>query len=490
MVRTIKEKTDRALPGEREVTGMANGKTVKKMKVPHTFIIIFALIVAAVILTWIIPAGMYDFVKNASGKKVVDPATFHYVKSSGVNPLKIPLYIIQAFSKRIDLVMVILMAGSAFHVVTKTGSLQAILALGARKFSDRLDVFIPVLTLIFGLICTTQGANTFIPFAPVMVMLAMAMGLDSLTGAAIMLLGGAIGFSTGTLNMYTTVVAQNIAELPPYSGLGYRAFCFVVYYIVTNIFLIRYAKKVKARPELSPMYDLDQEAKASGDAMDLEKTGILDRNKVLPLVLLVITFVVIIYGAIALKWGMSEMSALFLVYAVVADLVSGASANEMCKDLIDGSKQMLGAAYIIGMATAISTIMNDGKITYTIVHSLSSLLEGLPAVVIAPGMVLANTIINIFLTSGSGQAVAVMPILTPLADVLGVTRQTTVLAFNFGDGFCNYVLPTSTALMGTLSVTNIPYDRWMRFMWKLFLIWLIVGCILASIAQFIHLGPM
>lgn len=469
---------------------MANGKTVKKMKVPHTFIIIFALIVAAVILTWIIPAGMYDFVKNASGKKVVDPATFHYVKSPGVNPLKIPLYIIQAFSKRIDLVMVILMAGSAFHVVTKTGSLQAILALGARKFSDRLDVFIPVLTLIFGLICTTQGANTFIPFAPVMVMLAMAMGLDSLTGAAIMLLGGAIGFSTGTLNMYTTVVAQNIAELPPYSGLGYRAFCFVVYYIVTNIFLIRYAKKVKARPELSPMYDLDQEAKASGDAMDLEKTGILDRNKVLPLVLLVITFVVIIYGAIALKWGMSEMSALFLVYAVVADLVSGASANEMCKDLIDGSKQMLGAAYIIGMATAISTIMNDGKITYTIVHSLSSLLEGLPAVVIAPGMVLANTVINIFLTSGSGQAVAVMPILTPLADVLGVTRQTTVLAFNFGDGFCNYVLPTSTALMGTLSVTNIPYDRWMRFMWKLFLIWLIVGCILASIAQFIHLGPM
>ena len=305
-----------------------------------------------------------------------------------------------------------------------------------------------------------------------------------------MLLGGAIGFSTGTLNMYTTVVAQNIAELPPYSGLGYRAFCFVVYYIVTNIFLIRYAKKVKARPELSPMYDLDQEAKASGDAMDLEKTGILDRNKVLPLVLLVITFVVIIYGAIALKWGMSEMSALFLVYAVVADLVSGASANEMCKDLIDGSKQMLGAAYIIGMATAISTIMNDGKITYTIVHSLSSLLEGLPAVVIAPGMVLANTVINIFLTSGSGQAVAVMPILTPLADVLGVTRQTTVLAFNFGDGFCNYALPTSTALMGTLSVTNIPYDRWMRFMWKLFLIWLIVGCILASIAQFIHLGPM
>lgn len=471
-------------------TNKAVPKPVKKVKVPHTFIIIFALIVLAVIMTWIIPAGMYDFVKNASGRKVVDPATFHYVKNAGVNPLKIPLYIIAAFAKRIDLVMIILMSGSAFHVVTKTGSLQAILALGARKFSDRLEVFIPVLTLIFGLICTTQGANTFIPFAPVLVMLAMAMGMDSITGAAILLMGGAIGFSTGTLNMYTTVVAQSIAELPPYSGLGFRSFCFVIYYIVTNIYLIRYAKKIKANPQASPMYDLDQETLASEGGLDLDRAGELNHKKMLPLALLVIAFAGIIYGAIALKWGMNEMSAVFLVYAVAADLLSGASANEMCKDLIDGSKQMLGAAFIIGMATAISNIMNDGKITYTIVHSLSSMLEGLPAVVIAPGMVIANTIINIFLTSGSGQAVAVMPILTPLADVLGVTRQTTVLAFNFGDGFCNYVLPTSTALMGTLSVTNIPYDRWMRFMWKLFLIWLVVGCVLVSVAQFIHLGPM
>ena len=121
---------------------------------------------------------------------------------------------------------------------------------------------------------------------------------------------------------------------------------------------------------------------------------------------------------------------------------------------------------------------------------MAVLLDGLPAGIIAPGMVLANTLINVFLTSGSGQAVAVMPIMIPLSDVLGVTRQTAVLAFNFGDGFCNYVLPTSTALMGTLGVTNIPYDRWMRFIWKLFLIWLLMGCVLTSVAQLIHLGPV
>ena len=465
-------------------------RKVKKVSFPHTFVIIFVMIVIAVGLTWVVPAGTYDFVKSASGRKVVDPATFHYIQSASVNPLLIPLYIIKSFSKRIDLMMVIFMAGSAFHVVTKTGALQAILAKGAKRFSNRLEVFIPVLTLIFGLICTTQGVNTFIPFAPVMVMLAMAMGLDSITGEAIMVLGGAIGFSTGTFNMFTTVVAQDIAELPAYSGLWYRAVCFVVFYIVTNWYLIRYAKKIKKNPTMSPMFDLDQEMKAEEATMDLDAASELTGRMLTPLVLLVIAFAVIIYGAIVLKWGMAHMAAMFLTYSVVADLMIGTPVNTVCKDILDGSKQMLGAAFIIGMATAISGIMDAGKITYTIVHATSELLSGLPPIIIAPGMVLVNTLINLFLTSGSGQAVAVMPILIPLADVLGVTRQTTVLAFNFGDGFCNFILPTSTALMGTLSVTNIPYDRWMRFMWKLFLIWLVTGCVMTLIAQMIHLGPM
>ena len=257
---------------------------VKVMNFPHTFVIILAMIVVALILTWVVPAGMYDFIKTPSGQKVVDPATFRYIKSTGINPVLIPLYIIKSFSKRIDLMMVIFMAGSAFHVVTKTGALQAILAKGAKRFSNRLEVFIPVLTLIFGLICTTQGVNTFIPFAPVMVMLAMAMGLDSITGEAIMVLGGAIGFSTGTFNMFTTVVAQNIAELPTYSGLWYRAVCFVVFYIVTNIYLIRYAKKIKKNPEKSPMYDLDQLTKDNAATLDLDKTGELSGKMMIPLV--------------------------------------------------------------------------------------------------------------------------------------------------------------------------------------------------------------
>ena len=151
---------------------------------------------------------------------------------------------------------------------------------------------------------------------------------------------------------------------------------------------------------------------------------------------------------------------------------------------------MMSAMIIIGLAQSISAIMTDGKIIDSVVHVLAGGLNSVPAVLQAPAMLIANTIINVFLTSGSGQAAAVMPIMVPLADLIGMTRQTAILAFNFGDGFCNYILPTSTALMGIISACNIPYDRWMRFMWKIFVMWLVVGAGLLVVAQAIHLGPM
>ena len=207
-------------------------KTKKPFKMPHTFVIIGIIILAAVVLTWIIPAGEYVRFENAEGIKVIDPTQFSYVDRTPVNPFLIPLFIVKAFIGKIDLMLVILFAGGAFHMVTETGALHAIVAKLAKRFSGKLYIFIPILTLVFALICTTQGVNLFIAFAPIMVMLAMAMGLDSITGAAIILLGGAVGFSTGPLNINTTIVAQKIAELPLYSGVAYRFVCFAVFYVV------------------------------------------------------------------------------------------------------------------------------------------------------------------------------------------------------------------------------------------------------------------
>ena len=459
--------------------------TKKKFRVPHSFVIVFSIIIAAVLLTWIIPAGEYARVENADGIKVIDPTQFNYIARTPVNPLLIPMYIVKAFIKRVDIMLVILFSGGAFHMLTQSGALQAVIAKLAKKFSNNLYVFIPILTLMFGLICTTQAVNMFIAFAPVMVMLALAIGLDSITGAAIILLGGAIGFSTGTLNPNTTVVAQKIAELPLYSGIGYRWVCFAVYYVITNIFLVRYALKIKKDPTKSPMYDLDQnsELRAGGG---LEDFGTIDTRKVLNIIALVVSLGVIIYGSIKFGWDMPEMAAMFIWLAII----SGFDSDTICKNFLEGCKKMMSAMIIIGLAQSISSIMSDGKIIDTVVHGLAGGLGSVPTLLQAPAMLIANTIINVFLTSGSGQAAAVMPILVPLSDLIGVTRQTAVLAFNFGDGFCNYILPTSTALMGIISACNIPYDRWMRFMWKMFAIWLVTGTVMLVIAQLINYGPM
>ena len=470
----------------------------KGFTMPHTFVILVVIILIAVVLTWIIPSGEYARVEDlVSGKKVVDATSFSYVENVRVSLLAVPMLIINAFSANADLITLILLSGGAIHMLTAVGAIHMLTAVGAlqalvaaivRRFSNRVEVFIPLLMLVFGLICTTQGVNTFIGFAPITVMLAMSLGLDSIVGVGIILLGGAIGFATGTLNVSTTLVAQKIAELPNYSGIGYRWICFAVFYVVTCLWLVRYAKKIQKNPELSPMYDLDKTSEFKNS--NLDEFGTLDTRKILCIVALVVALVAIVYGCIKLDWDFAEQSAVFLVLGIVVGILGGFDANKICTEFMNGTKKMLTAAFIIMFARAIGSVLSAGVITDTIVHAMAVMLTGLPSALLGVGMLVANTLINVVLTSGSGQAAAVMPIMIPLSDLLGVTRQTCILSFNFGDGFCNYILPTSTALMGILGAANVPYDRWMRFMWKLFAVWMAVGAVLVVVAQLINYGPM
>lgn len=470
------------------MTKLKTPKQKKTFNMPHTFVILVLIIVLAVVLTWVIPSGTYARIENDQGTTVVDATAFEYVENVRVNPLDVPLMIIEAFTSNADLIILVLFSGGAIYMLTSAGVLQALVALVARRFSKRMEIFIPVLMLVFALICTTQGVNTFIGFAPITVMLALSLGLDSIVGVGIILLGGAIGFSTGTLNVSTTLVAQKIAELPIYSGIAYRWVCFAVFYVVTCAWLVRYAKKIQKNPELSPMYDLDKNNDFKN--VSLDEFGTLDVRKVLCIIALVAALVLIVYGCICLDWDFNEQSAVFLVFSIVVGIIAGFNASKICTEFMNGCKKMLTAGFIIGFARAIGSVLTAGVITDTIVHALAVLLTGLPSALLGVGMLFANTVINVFLTSGSGQAAAVMPIMIPLSDLLGVTRQTCVLSFNFGDGFCNYILPTSTALMGIISAGNVPYDRWMRFMWKLFLVWFVVGAVLVVIAQMIGYGPL
>lgn len=463
-------------------------KAKKAFKMPHTLVIIFVIILAAVVLTWLIPSGEYVRVEDAAtGKKLIDPSSFHLVESTPVTPWAIMDYVVTGFSKSIDLILVILFAGGAFHMVTESGALQASVAKVARRFSSRLYIFIPILTLVFTAIGTSQGVNLFIPFVPITLMLSYALGLDSIVGVGIILLGGAIGFSTGTLQINTTLVAQEIAGLQPYSGIGYRFVCLVVFYIITNAYLIRYAMKIQKDPQLSPMYELDQQNEMKNNA-DLDSFGTMTWRRWAILAVVVGALGLIVYGGLNLDWEMANFAAMFLWLTVIVGLLDKKGPSAIAKGLVVGCKTMLGAALIIGLARAIAAVLSAGGIIDTIVYVMAGVLNVVPSFLQAPVMFLLNIVINCFITSGSGQAAVVMPLFLPVADLVGMTRQTAILAFNFGDGFCNYVLPTSTALMGLIGAANVPYDKWMKFMWKLFLIWCVTGCVLVSIAQFIRLA--
>ena len=409
------------------------------------------------------------------------------MESTPVTPWAIMDYVVTGFSKSIDLILVILFAGGAFHMVTESGALQASVAKVARRFSSRLYIFIPILTLVFTAIGTSQGVNLFIPFVPITLMLSYALGLDSIVGVGIILLGGAIGFSTGTLQINTTLVAQEIAGLQPYSGIGYRFVCLVVFYVITNAYLIRYAMKIQKDPQLSPMYELDQQNEMKNNA-DLDSFGTMTWRRWAILAVVVGALGLIVYGGLNLDWEMANFAAMFLWLTVIVGLLDKKGPSAIAKGLVVGCKTMLGAALIIGLARAIAAVLSAGGIIDTIVYAMAGVLNVVPSFLQAPVMFLLNIVINCFITSGSGQAAVVMPLFLPVADLVGMTRQTAILAFNFGDGFCNYVLPTSTALMGLIGAANVPYDKWMKFMWKLFLIWCVTGCVLVSIAQFIRLA--
>ena len=321
-------------------------------------------------------------------------------------------------------------------------------------------------------------------FAPIMVMIAISLGYDSIVGAGIILLGGAVGFSTGTLNPSTTLVAQDIAGLAPYSGIGYRVVSFIAFYIVTNIYLIKYATKIKVNPKASPMYELDKQRNYDVEANEEFRSPMTTRKWLIILALFG-ALGLMVYGGVSQGWGLTETGAIFIWLSIIVGFIAGFKPSTTAKYFIDGAKTMIGAAIIIGLARTISGVLSAGNIMDTSIYYLSRSLTVFPLLLRGPVMFITNIIVNMFITSGSGQAAAIMPIFAPLADMIGLSRQAAVLAFNFGDGFCNYILPTSTALMGILGATNIPYDKWMMFMWKLFMIWIIVGSILMVGAQVI-----
>ena len=460
----------------------------KKFVFPNTYVIIILMMIVAVLLTWIIPSGEFERVKDEVSKQsIIIPGTFKYIENNPISFLQIPVYIMKGLAKASDIVFLVIIVGGAFNIIIETGMFQSFAGRLTKVFSNKEVLIIPAFSTIFALACTTMGVNTFIGFAPIAVIIARSIGYDAIVGVSMVALGGAIGFSTGTFNPFTTGVAQSIAGLPIFSGLGYRFVCLVVFLIVTNIYIIWYAKKVKANPEASVVYEMEQENKKL--EVSEKQHDKIEGKHYLVLLVVVACFVLLVYGSQNWKWKLQENAAMFIWMGVLSGLAYGFGPSKIAEEFTKGAKKLVYGALMIGMANGISLILADGKILDTTVQYLGGLLVVLPSHAQAAGMFLMQLLINGLITSGSGQAAATMPIMLPVADIIGMTKQTAVLAFNFGDGLSNYILPTSSALMGFIAMVGISYSNWMKFMWRLFLIWIVVGAILVIVANSINYGP-
>ena len=453
----------------------------KKFRIPHSYVIIVCLMLFVCVLTYVIPAGEYERYQNANGTTMVDGESFSYVDSTPVGPWQIPIMIMRGLTKQANIIFPLLVIGGALEVILATGMFHAFCSRMAKSCAGKERLFIPVILTVFAVIGITQSTNKFIGFAPLGVMLAATLGFDAIVGVAIILLGVGIGFSTGILAP-TTAVAQEMAELTAYSGIWLRIASFVLYLIVTSIYIIRYADKTKKDPTKSVIYGMPDIQTYDLSATEVE----IDKRHPLVLGVVILSFGVLMYGCVRFEWGLVETAVCFLWMAMIGGFAYGFGPSKIASNFVKGAKGMTSAALIVGLGATVAIILDEGRVLDTVVMNLALMLNHMPNVLKAPMMLVMNVIVNSFVTSGTGQAAVVMPVMVPVADLAGVTRQTAVLAYKFGDGFCNYVLPHAAALMGFLGATGITYDRWMKFMGKLFGLWMILGSLILAFAYFIQ----
>ena len=461
---------------------MNKTKEKRGFAVPHTFVIIFSILIFITILTWIIPGGEYDRVVNDQGRTVVLANSFKYVESNPQGIFDLLMAPLRGFIEKADVAGFILIVGGAFGIIQSTNAINEGIMKVVKALKGKEILIIPIVVILFSVGGAIIGmAEETIPFAAIFVPLAIALGYDSITGMAMVFLGATIGFSSAMLNPFTVGIAKGIAETPIRAGMAYRTVVWLIFTAITVLYLIYYANKVKKNPESSIMYDLDkkrrEEAMLGGNSEAHMEFSL--RHKLI-LSVLFLGLGLVIFGVLKYEWYINEIAAVFLGLGIIAGLIGKMSANEITDNFIAGAKDLIGAAMVVGLANAIVILCIDGGIMDTILYSLARAIEPLPHLLSGYVMLVVQSIINFFVGSGTGQAALTIPIMTPLGELVGISRETTILIYQFGNGFTDLIIPTSGTLIATLGITRIPFDRWARWIIKFLIALFILQLILIT----------
>jgi uncharacterized ion transporter superfamily protein YfcC len=463
-----------------------------RFRLPSAYTILFALIVVAAIATWVIPAGIYNL--NAAGEPV--PGTYHEVAAKParilVDSLTAPingLYGIEDTTRNInyynqgtlfgaiDIALFILVIGGFLGVTMKTGAIEAGIGTLVKRMEGKERWLIPVLMSVFALGGTSYGmAEESLAFYALVITVMIAAGYDALTGASIVLLGCGIGVLGSTVNPFATGIASGIAGVPISEGIVGRLVILVVGLVIGIFFVLRYADRVKKDPSASVVAELKEENEerfrsAVGD--DVVLTG---TQKTI-LAVFTLAFLVMVYGVVPWEdigipfptwwWWFPEMTGSFLLFAIIIGIIGRLGEGQLTTSFIDGARDLLGVALIIGIARGITVIMNNGKITDTILHWIENALGGTGEVAFLILMFLLFIPLSLVIPSTSGLATLSMPIIAPLAGFIGVSTALVVTAYQSASGVMNMVVPTSAVVMGGLAIARVPYGAYLRWVWPL-----------------------
>jgi uncharacterized ion transporter superfamily protein YfcC len=516
-------------------------------KIPHTYVIVFSIIFIAAVLTWFIPGGEYERqIKMVNGveRTVIDKDSFTYVEHE-VQTWQIFAAFFKGFEMQAGIIVFILMIGGAFWVVNSSKAVD-IGILSFLQFAERLEknkilkkvgvnnIILTMVMLVFSVFGAVFGmSEETIAFVIILVPLAISMGYDSIVGLSMVFVAAGLGFAGAVLNPFTIGIAQGIADLPLFSGFGYRLFCWFVLNFVGIAWIIRYAGKIKRNPQASPVYETDDywrkrgavnsetvtyyTPKSAWFSFVLVTVGLVifsfiypttemkigQTSRTLPMLpiatglfiltsifslrksvhffilnLLSFTIVYLIIGVMGYSWYIMEIASLFFAMGFFAGIAMNYDGNEIVKQFLDGARDIMSAALVVGLAGGILVILEDGKIIDTILNSIADSMQGMGKLGTVSVMYAIQTFINVIIPSGSAKAALTMPVMAPFSDLVNLSRQATVMAFQFGDGFTNMITPTSPVLIGVLGVAKIPYDKWVKWIAPFMLVLIILGWLL------------
>ncbi|MFC5774076.1 YfcC family protein [Ectobacillus antri] len=451
----------------------------------NVFALLLGMLVIATLLTYILPAGEYTRIEQ-DGRTTVDPNSFKWIDSTPVGLFDMTKSIHTGMVEAANIIFFVLIIGGFFGVLSATGTVDVLIKTMATKLQTREKLLIPVMMLFFAAGGSLMGmAEETLAYIPLLIPLALALGFDTITGTAIVLVGASAGFTTAVMNPFTVGIAQGIAELPTFSGMGYRLALFVIVYLVSVTFVYRYAMKVKKNPSLGFYGKYRTE-----DANDLltSKASLSAKHKWI-LAAFLLNYVVLAFGVIKYQWYITEIASLFVILTIVIAIIGKLSIDRTVKSFTEGSAALISGALVIGISRAILVVLNEGHIVDPMLYEVSESIKHVPGYLSVTGMYTFQTLIHFILASGSGHAMLTMPVMTPLADLLDITRQTAVLSFSFADGIGNIIFPTAGTLMAGLAIAGIPWTKWAKWILPLVAIQFVIGLISVIIAHAINYGP-